>query len=153
MADLIPVAGTKIYIGGVMATQAADFVASDFAAQVFTEIDGWELMGRVGDAAQVITKSLINRNRDLKSKGTANAGSMENRFVEMENDAGQIALLAASEPTNKNNYAFKLLYPNGSQRLFVAMATTGQNEGGEANSIHGLSATLEINSNIVKVAA
>ena len=61
MADLLAVAGSKLYIGGVKASQAADFVAGDFTSETWVLIDGWTQMGAVGDAAQVITSSLINR--------------------------------------------------------------------------------------------
>jgi hypothetical protein len=153
MADLYPVAGSKLYIGGVLETKNEDFVESDFASQSWTEIDGWSQMGAVGDAAQTITTPLINRNRDLKQKGTSNAGSMQNTFAALENDAGQIALLAAAEPSNKSNYAFRIDLSNGAKRYFVGLVTTAQDAGGEANTMGNMSATIEINSNIVRVAA
>lgn len=157
--SLYPVAGCKIYIGTVLADKATDFVASDFAAVTWTAIDGWEQMGAIGDTAQVITTSLINRGRDIKQKGTRNAGSMQNVFAIVPADAGQIALIAA-EKTN-SNYAFKVELndkPAGvgatpSQRLFIGLVTSAQEAGGEANTVQKLNATIEINSNIVPVAA
>lgn len=151
--SLYPVAGSKIYIGGVKADQAADFVESDFAAQSWVEIDGWSQMGAIGDAAQAITTSLINRGRDIKQKGTANAGSMQNVFVVIDDDPGQIALIAAAVPSVKDNYAFRIDLSNGAKRYFVGLVMTSQEAGGEANTIGNLNATIEINSNIVKVAA
>ena len=155
---LYPVAGCKIYIGGVLSDKNADFVESDFSGQSWTEIDGWSQMGAVGDAAQTITTELINRGRDVKQKGTANAGTMENVFAIVPGDAGQTALRAAAAPSNKNNYAFRidLNDANGgapSKRYFVALAMSQQEAGGSANTIQNLNATLEINSNIVRVAA
>ena len=104
--DLYPVAGLKIYIGGTKATQVADFVAADFSAVTWVEIDGWSQMGAIGDAAQTITTSLINRGRDVKQKGTRNAGSMQNVFAKIAADAGQLALIAAEKTSS--NYAFKI---------------------------------------------
>jgi hypothetical protein len=49
--SLYPVAGCKIFIGGVLSDKNADFVASDFTSQTWTEIDGWEQMGAIGDTA------------------------------------------------------------------------------------------------------
>ena len=159
--DLYPVAGSKIFIGGVLATKSTDFIESDFAAVSWTEIDGWSQMGAVGDAAQTITTSLINRGRDTKQKGTRNAGSMQNVFAKISGDTGQAALIAA-EKTN-NNYAFKIEFddaatspaspaPEPSKRLFVGLVTSAQEAGGAANTVQNLNSTIEINSNIVNVA-
>ncbi len=239
--ELYPVAGQKLFIGGVISVGIADLVEADFAAQVWTEIDGWSQCGAIGDTAALITTPLINRGRDAKQKGTANAGSMANVFAIVPDDPGQTALIAAAQPSNKRNYAFKIegndtpavetkaltisvaspgvitwvahglavntpvkftttgalptgltagttyyvktvldpdtftvsatpggtvintsssqsgvhtgaTVPEPSERLFAALAMQAQEAGGEANTIQNLSATLEINSNIVKVA-
>lgn len=160
--SLSAVAGQKIFIGTQLDDQADDFVASDFTSIVWTEIDGWSQCGSVGDTAALITTALINRGRDLKQKGTKNAGSMQNVFAIIPDDPGQIALIAASN-TNKN-YAFKIEnndaatsppspVPQPSKRYFVGLVMTAEEPGGEANTIQNLNATIEINSNIVKVAA
>lgn len=156
MADLYPVAGMRIYIGGVKQTQNTDFVAADFSGEVWTEIDGWETAGAFGDAAQVITTSIINRGRDLKQKGTANAGSMQCQFAQLDGDAGQIKLKAAAAPSNKSNYAFRVDGSEGgtpSKRYFVGLAMGFTEQGGGANTIRMVQSTIEINSNIVPVAA
>jgi hypothetical protein len=161
MADLLAVAGSKLYIGGVKASQAADFVAGDFTSETWVLIDGWTQMGAVGDAAQVITSSLINRGRDVKQKGTKNAGSMQNTFAVISSDAGQTALLAAVNTSS--NYAFKLTFddaatspaspvPTPTTNYFVGLVVSAQEAGGAANTVRTLNATIEINSNVVKVA-
>ncbi|MGM4891268.1 hypothetical protein [Tardiphaga sp. 839_C3_N1_4] len=104
--DLYPVAGAKLYIGGVLATKAADFVAADFASQTWTLVDGWEQVGDIGDSAALISTDLVNRGRTIKQKGTTNAGSMQNVFAILTGDAGQQAMIAASK--SKSNYAFKI---------------------------------------------
>lgn len=159
--SLSAVAGQKIYIGGQLDDKATDFVASDFTSQTWTLIDGWTQCGAAGDTAQLITSSLINRGRDIKQKGTKNAGSMQNVFAIVPGDAGQTALIAASN-TNKN-YAFKIEnndaatspaspVPQPSKRYFVGLVMTAEEAGGSANTIQNLNSTIEINSNIVKVA-
>lgn len=162
-SDMYPVAGAKFYIGGAaMATQADDFDASDFASVSWTEIDGWETMGAVGDTAQIITTSLINRGRDVKQKGTRNAGSMQNQFAVLPTDAGQIALIAAE--ATRNNYPFKIEFddaasgpasptPTPTTRYFVGLVTSAQETGGGANTARMFSCTIEVNSNVVSVAA
>lgn len=153
---LYPVAGMKIYIGGVLSDKSTDFISSDFAAQVWTEIDGWSKMGSLDDAAAEITTALINRGRDQKQKGTAAAPSMQNEFAVIGTDAGQIALIAAARPSVKDNYAFKILgneTGTPSQRLFVGLVMSAAEQGGDANTIQMLTSTIAINSNVVKVAA
>ena len=156
MSDLFPVAGMRIYIGGVKATQSTDFVASDFASESWTEIDGWETVGAFGDTAQLITTQLVNRNRDIKQKGTANAGSMQCQFAQIDGDAGQQALFAASVGTNKSNYAFRVdgnETGTPSKRYFVGLAMGFAEQGGSANTIRMVQCQIEINSNVVRVAA
>jgi hypothetical protein len=157
MADLYPVAGMKIFIGGAIVSKSADFVEADFNTQVWVPIDGWETMGAIGDAVALISTPLINRGRDVKLKGTANAPSMQNQFAVLPADPGQVALIAAGVPSNKNNYAFKIEGNEGgtspSERLFIGLVMGTPEQGGGANTAQLMSATIEINSNIVKVAA
>ncbi|MFZ5690541.1 MAG: hypothetical protein ACOY5F_04740 [Pseudomonadota bacterium] len=149
--SLYPVAGSKIFIGGVKSDQEDDFDASDFAAESWTEIDGWTQMGALGDSAALITTSLINRNRDIKQKGTKNAGSMQCVFAHIATDEGQIALIAASQAND--NYAFRVDFTDGTKRYFVGLVMNAIEAGGEANTIRNLQSTIEINSNIVSVPA
>lgn len=241
MSTLFPVAGCSLYIGGQLSDKATDFVAADFATQTWTLIDGWSSMGSAGDTAAAITTSLINRGRDIKQKGTKNAGSMQNTFARILSDAGQTAMIAAVNSTS--SYAFKIALndavaattatvtitiaapgvvtdtahglsigdavsftstgalptgltsgttyyviatgftvnaysvaatpggsaitttgtttgtntrtsvPSGSQRLFVGLVMSASETGGAANTIRNLDSTIEINSNIVLVAA
>lgn len=158
--SLYPVAGCKIYIGGVLADKSTDFIVSDFTSQTWTLINGWSQMGAIGDTAQVVKTSLIDADRDKKRKGTRDAGSMQNVFAVVPTDAGQIALIAAEK--TPENYAFKIEMndkppagdaPAASQRLFIGLVTSAQEAGGEANTTRNLNATVEINSNIVTVPA
>lgn len=148
MADLFAVAGSKIFIGGVLASQATDFTASSFSGQTWTEIDGWETCGAIGDMAEVISTNLINRGRTVKQKGTKNAGTMENTFAVIDSDAGQAALAAAA--ASDSNYAFKIEWSTGEVFYFIALAMSKTRPGGGANTVQMLAATLEINSNIVE---
>jgi hypothetical protein len=148
-AELYAVAGSKIYIGGALASKTTDFVASDYSGQTWLEIDGWETMGALGDNAELITTPLINRGRDTKQKGTFNAGSYEAQFAIIPGDAGQNALRSAGK--TKNNYAFRVNYPTGETEYFIALVMGSPRTGGGANDTLMLSATLEVNSNIVTV--
>ncbi|MBZ9600754.1 hypothetical protein [Phyllobacterium chamaecytisi] len=160
MATLYPVAGCKIYIGPAMDLEDGDMVAADFTSVVWTEVKKWTSMGAYGDAAALITTQVISEARDVKQKGTRNAGQMQNVFAVAATDPGQIALIAA-EKTNLN-YPIKVelndkpavgASPKNSMRYFMALVTSAQEAGGAANTVQSLNSTFEINSNIVPVAA
>lgn len=157
MADLIPVAGAKIFIStGTYSTKNADFTESDFSTETWTEIDGWETMGGIGDEAEMITTQLINRNRTLKQKGTRDAGTMENNFAILRSDAGQQALIAA-EATN-DNYGFKIEFDdsggtNPTTLYFIGLVTNVRETGGTSNTTQMMNGSVALNSNIVTKAA
>jgi hypothetical protein len=129
MPQLYPVAGAKIYIGPAVNSvpDDADVDVTDFASVSFTEIKGWQTMGAIGDAAALITESVISQGRDLKAKGTRNAGSMQNNFIILPSDTGQIAMIAA-EATDFN-YPFKLAFddapPVKTATVTISIATPG----------------------------
>lgn len=155
---LYPVAGMHFYIGGVLSDKTTDFVAADFASQTWVEVDGWTATGKIGDTGALITTPIINRGRDTKQKGTANAGSMQSEFAQIVLDAGQLALIAAAAPSVKSNYAFRVDLNDAvggapGKRYFIGLVMSAEEVGGDANSIRKLSSTIEINSNIVRVAA
>lgn len=157
MADLSPVAGAKIYIGGAKARSSA-FVAADFAAEVWTEIKGWEQAGKLGSAGSLISTDLIGEDMTVKQKGVRNNGQMQNVFSVVNGDAGQAALSAA-EATN-SNYAFKILYndmpsggTSGTIHYFAGLVMNYEHNNGGPNTVRAIASTVEINSNIVQVDA
>lgn len=158
MANNYPVAGMRIYIGGVLAKKNSDWVAADFAGQSWTEIGGWETMGPLGDAVADIVTPLINTGRDDHQKGTASSPTRSDVFVAIDDDAGQILLVAAGQPSNKNNYAFRVDGNESgvstvSKRYFMGVVMGTPEQGGGANTARKISATTQPNSNIVRVAA
>lgn len=155
---LFPVAGCKFYIStNIFPEQSADVVAGDFTSVVWIEVKKWTSMGAYGDSAQLITTDLIGEGRTKKQKGTKNAGSMANVFATDTTDAGQQKMLVAAQ--SYDNYAFKIemndkgALTNNSIREFYGLVMQAQQAGGGANTIQSLNATVEINSNIVAVAA
>lgn len=107
--ELYPVAGCRFFIGGIIAVGSIDLVEADFAAQSWTEVDGYSTMGAIGDTSALITQALINRGRDYKQKGTANSPSRSDNFAVVAGDEGQAKLIAAGQPSDRNNYAFRIV--------------------------------------------
>jgi hypothetical protein len=127
--QLYPVAGSKVYMGPAVniVPDDADVDATDFASVTWTEVKGWQTMGAIGDAATLISEDVISSARTLKAKGTRNAGSMQNNFIVLPTDPGQIALIAA-EATDYN-YPFRLVFddapPVNSSAATITIAAPG----------------------------
>jgi len=85
---LYAVAGSKLYIGGQVASKGT-VTAADFAGQDWVEIGGWASAGAIGDTQEIIEQTLINEDRVRKIKGVKNGGTFENTFVPLALDAGQ----------------------------------------------------------------
>lgn len=94
MSGLYPIAGSKIFIGARV-TAKGEVSASDFNGASWTEIDGWANAGALGDTQNITEQDLINQRRVRKMKSTLNGGSMDNQFVPMGMDAGQIKFKTA----------------------------------------------------------
>lgn len=159
-ATVYPVAGCKISIGAAVDLPAADLLAADLTAVTWIEIKGWETMGAMGDTSALITTQLIAEGRDLKMKGTRNAGQMQVNFAIMPTDPGQIALIAAA--ASNSNFPIKIelndkpalgASPKNSLRYFYGLVMGAPEQGGSANTARMMNATIEINTNIVRVAA
>jgi len=162
MARLFATAGTKVFIGPAKAFSdtpltTADFPSSGGSPITWTEISGTTNLGSAGDTSELITSNHIGSARVRKLKGTKNAGTMTVVCDLDYDDDGQNALLVAEAA--KESYAFKIQFndaPTGgapSLRFFVAYVMSAEEQFDEANSVQKLNATLEIDSNIVKVAA
>ena len=158
MSNLFATAGSTIHIGGAaMPFSDTDFTSSDFSSVTWTEIKGTTNIGSAGDTSELITSNHVAVSRTRKLKGTRNAGSMELVCDLDYADAGQLALVAAEK--TRDTYPIKITFndaPSGgtpSERYFVALIMSATEQWDEANSVMKLNSTLEIDSNIVRVAA
>jgi hypothetical protein len=162
MANLFATAGSKLFIGAAKAFSGTDFTAADFTggSPVWTEIGGLTNLGSAGDTAELISSNHINNARTRKMKGVRNAGSMQVVCDLDYADAGQLAAIAAEK--TPNTYAFRVEFndkpasgasPKNSMRYFTALVMTAAEQFDEANNTMKLNITLEIDSNIVRVAA
>lgn len=116
MANVYNVAGSRFYIGGRI-TPKPNMVASDYASQVWQEVDMWQTAGALGDAAEITSTAVINQTRVIKTKGARDAGDSEQTFVLVDDDPGQIALLAAERSCD--NYAFRVEFSKGCETSSV----------------------------------
>lgn len=120
--QVFPVSGSKLYIGNRV-TGKGTVTAADFAGTTWTEVGGWANAGTIGDTQEVGEQSLINENRVRKFKTVRNAGTMENQFVPMANDPGQMLFKEAIEDCQP--WSFRIVWggdcaPNSEVTISVA---------------------------------
>lgn len=158
MADLFAVAGATIHIGPAMPVPDDNTLDSaDLTSVVWVEIKDWMQCGTFGDTRALITTQLIDRDRDVKQAGTANAGNFPCVWAINPTDPGQIALRAAAN--TKLNYPFKIEWddaPAGgtnSTDEFLAIVMGTPQAGGGPNTVRALNANIEINTNILTTPA
>lgn len=154
---LFAVSGSKIFIGRRVAVPDRDLIDLDFFDAPWVEIKGWAMAGTLGDAQEVVSQSLLGRARTVKSKGTRNAGRMDNTFIPMPNDLGQQRF--AKAVANCSAYEFKIEWnagcaeadPDARQAdLFYGLAFPGPKQGGEANAAQTRAWSIEVVTNIVE---
>lgn len=155
MSDLFAVSGSRFYIGtAAMTVPTTDVTESTFASVSWTEVDGWETMGPVGDAASEIATDLINRGRTTVQKGTRRSPAQQHNFAINTGDAGQQAMLAA-EGSNLN-FPFRIVFddaPSGgtpSEKKWIGLVLSAQEQGGGANTVRMLQCNVAPNTNIVR---
>lgn len=106
MSQIFAMAGSQIFIG----TTAAASDETDFAADSYTEITPAETIGDFGDVATDVKFLGIGDARAQHLKGSFDAGQMQLTCGRDDNDAGQIACLAAV--LSPLDYNFKVLWNN-----------------------------------------
>lgn len=158
MAKLVTTAGSQIAIGDEpMEFTGTDMTVSDFDSVDWTDIKGHTDLGALGDTAELVSSNQINVSRTRKAKGVRNAGSKVLLMDVDYSDPGQLALVAAEKTSF--TYPFKVVLndapPGGtpSERYFLALVMSAEEQFNDASQSVKLSTTLEVDSNIVRVAA
>lgn len=113
MTDVYLIEGSSIWIGGpIDIPNGRDMIDADFADVFWTEISGWQTSGTLGDTAASTTTVMMGTGRDRKSKGSRNAGTMENTFVPDIDDLGQRKLYEAAA-SSCGSFAFRIAFSAG----------------------------------------
>lgn len=157
MSGLFATAGSKMYIGGTVTAKLTDFVLGDYSGQSWVEIGWCENIGQVGDESASIKFDSIGNARTQKLKGVRDAGNQQLVCGIDAVDAGQLLLVAAQ--ATDFNYAFRIDFddaPAGgtcSARYYIAKVQSAREQLDTANNVAKLVTMLDINSNVVRVAA
>ena len=157
-SKLYAAAGAKVWIGGIKQA-SGDLVAADFASETWVEIGGVTDMGSHGDTSEIITSRHINATRVRKIKSPIRDGGQKEIVVDFDGaDAGQIAAAAAA--LTDYPYSFKVQFNDapapggtGSIRYFAAFVVSVVEGVGSAGDALKRTISLDIDSNLVSVAA
>ena len=146
-------AGTVLSVS--IATPATQDEAG-YSALSYTEVGEVTDLGEYGSDGNLITYQAIGERLDQKLKGSINAGSQSLQLGRDIVDAGQAILKAAStngSATVDTNLSFKIGYKDGSIDYFQALVMNYVNSLGNSNQVTAANCNIELNTEIVEVAA
>lgn len=134
--------------------RAAVIDASAFAGDAWTEVGGTTSLGAVGgewktgDVTTPDPEAPDDAPIPQYRKVMRPAKTMQIRVDFEAADAGQIGMLQAEQSMDPN--AFRIVFPGGSERLFVALVVGADDQMDEANNVVGLVFSLILQSNVVR---
>lgn len=142
---LITASGTKIFIGPV-ASDAVDTVAEFAALTGYVEVKKVESYGDFGDESAAVTFNSVGGGRIEKAKGSKDAGTLALTVGYVPDDPGQLAMELAE--TSIENFAFKVVFPDGETQYFRGLVMSRRRNVGTADNVIKRTFNIGINSEI-----
>lgn len=145
--------GSTTAAGSAIAISAATPTTQDatgYAALSFTEIGGVEKIGAIGAVYAKVEFQPLKGPKE-KHKGSKDNGSLAPSLAHDSANAGQTLLRTAAD--SNNNYSFMVTYADGAKRYFMGRVFGYPENTDGADTILMANPTIEINTEIVKVAA
>lgn len=140
-------AGTQIAIGAAPAT----YDALGFGAVTFSQIGEVTDAGEYGKVYNLVTHNPLADRQTKKYKGSYNNGSITLQLAIDESDVGQIAAVAALD--SDDSYSIEVTKQNGAIDYFTAQVMSFTTSVGSVDSIESGSIQLELDNDVIKVAA
>ena len=140
-------AGTQIAIGVAPAT----YDPAGFGAVSYDQIGEVTDAGEYGKVYNLVTHNPLADRKTKKFKGSYNNGSITLQLAQDETDAGQVAATAAVD--SDDSFSIRVTKQNGAIDYFTAQVMSFTDAIGGVDSIEGGSIQLEIDNDIIKVAA
>lgn len=138
--------GTKLYVSAALpATEDTD----GYEALAWTLVTGVETLPAFGATTDPVTFQPLDGPEEIH-KGPLKNGSLQVPLALKPADAGQVIVRAAAAPGNNALYSFKVLFPNGGIRYFMARVLGAPEEAGGASNILKSTVTIALNSTPVK---
>ena len=138
----------------VSAATPATYDSVGFAALSFTDVGEVTNLGEFGANFNVVSYTSLATAVVVKRKGSKNNGSLNMTIGRDPTDAGQALLKSGADGANSALvYSHKVLFTDGSIQYFTGQIFSYNTTVGEADSIINASALVEIDNNIIEVAA
>ena len=138
---------------GVVASLPATFDAVGYAALTFVEVGELIDLPEYGPTVTVVESNPLKTGITQKYAGFTNYGSVSLGLEWDPSDAGQVILAAAINPGGAFvPHSFEITYPDGTIEYFHGGVFSYTRAPGSANSMVGSTATVEINSEVIRVA-
>lgn len=141
-------AGTALAIS---VASPATLDATGYAALTYTEVGNIEKIGAIGATYNKVEFTPL-KGPKKKFKGSRDNGSLQPSLAHDDEDAGQTILRAAAANLT-DLYSFKVTYPDGAIRYFRGRVFSDAETVDGADSVIMATPTVEIDTDIVKVAA
>lgn len=148
MSDVFTSAGTSI---AVSVAAPATYDDTGFAALTYTDIGEATDLGDFGREYTLVTHNALAERRTVKRKGSYNDGSVSLQLGRVPSNAGQAILIAGVD--SDDSHSIEVTLQDGSIQYFTAQIMSYTTNVGSSDQIVGASVTLEIDNDIVEVAA
>ncbi len=141
-------AGSKLAItAAVPATQDANGAA----ALSYITVGQVEQLGTFGSTTEVVNFQPLDGPLQ-KYKGPSNSGAIQPQLAHDDEDAGQTLLRTAADDKSSKLYWFRVTLPNGARRFFGGRVFGYPETVGAANSMVTAQPSIEISTDVIKVA-
>lgn len=148
MSDAFTSAGTTL---AVVASAPATYDQAGFEALTFVDVGEITDMGEFGRQYNLVTHNPLGDRRTVKRKGSYNDGSLPLQIARVPSDAGQAILLAGL--ASDDSVSCEVTLQDGTKQYFTAQVMSYTTGIGSVDSITSASCTLEIDNDIIEVAA
>lgn len=148
MSNVFTSAGTTL---GISAVLPATYTSTAFALLTFTDVGEITDIGEFGREYALATHNPLGDRRTVKRKGSYNDGALTMSLGRVPSDAGQALLLTARD--DDDSYAFVVTLQDGTKQYFSGQVMSYTTSVGSVDQITGASVMVEIDNDIIEVAA
>lgn len=148
--------GSKLYISSAAIASTIDS-EFEFTAQTWTEVGLVESFGEFGRVFENVPFVSVAEGRTRKLKGSYNDGSTQFVLGQDLGDAGQLVLANAADDSDQDNFGFRIELNDAptsaggpTTYFFRGLPISFRTQMGSANSVVKTTATVEVNSDIVR---
>lgn len=151
MSNVFTSAGTTL---GVVADQPATYDDTGFGDLSYTDVAEITDMGEYGPEYEVVTHNPLGTRRTVKRKGTVNDGALTMQLGRDPSDAGQQILIDGVDGAERDTvHSFEVTLQDGTIQYFTGQIYSYTTNVGSINQITGASVTVELDNEIIEVAA